>query len=62
MRFTTDRENLEWLVRWCLNQPNPCITFDRGRELLDFQYTQQMRDFMGGYDGNPEKTTIEGTK
>jgi hypothetical protein len=49
----TDRESLEWLVRWCLSQDEPCISFSRGRELLGFKYTQEMRDFMGGYDGNP---------
>jgi hypothetical protein len=44
--MTKDRENLEWLVYWALgNNPEPIITIGRGRELLDFEYMQDMKDW-----------------
>lgn len=42
----TNRDNLEWLVLWCLKQDDPCISIGRGKELLGFDDMQAMRDFM----------------
>lgn len=38
-----DRCNLEWLVWHCLQEE--IITMSRGRELLRFQYMDEMRDW-----------------
>lgn len=43
--WPTDRENLEWLIYFILTSDNPCITIDRGRELLGFQFMNDMRDW-----------------
>lgn len=46
-----DRENLEWLVFYCLSQENPIISIDKGRELLKYETMNTMRNFMNfNYD------------
>ena len=50
----TDRENLEWLVYFCLNPDGPdtieraIISISRGRELLGFSDMQDMREWLKG--------------
>ncbi len=41
-----DRNCLEWLVFYCLCQPEPQISIGRGRELLGFKDMQKMREWM----------------
>jgi len=50
----TDRENLEWLVFWDLSQDNPSISIGRGKELLNFKYMDDMREWLFHYDDNHE--------
>ena len=50
----TDRENLEWLVYWDLSQDNPSISIGRGKELLNFKYMDDMREWLFHYDDNQE--------
>ena len=50
----TDRENLEWLVFWDLSQDNPSISIGRGKELLNFKYMDDMREWLFHYDDNQE--------
>jgi len=45
-RKNNDRENLEWLVYYCLISDVPPISTGRGKELLGFSDMQQMRDFI----------------
>ena len=45
----TDRENLEWLVWWCLWQDEPVISASRARELLGFRYTSEIRKWYQDY-------------
>ena len=45
-----DRENLEWLVAWCLKQDDPPISISRGKELLRFADMEQMREWIRNYD------------
>ena len=47
--WPTDRENLEWLIYFILISDNPCITTDKGRELLGFQFANDMRDWMAHF-------------
>lgn len=44
-----DRENLEWLVWWCLQQESPPISISRGKELLRFADMEQMRKWSHTY-------------
>lgn len=41
-----NRDNLEWLVFLCLMQENPPISIGRGKELLGFQYMDDMREWL----------------
>jgi len=43
-----DRENLEWLVWWSLQEAN--ISVSKGRELLGFKYMEEMREWYNAYD------------
>jgi hypothetical protein len=45
------RQNLEWLVFFCLEQEDPCISFGRGKELLGFRYMEEMMDWYNIYKG-----------
>ena len=40
-----DRENLEFLVYFCLIQDEPIITFSRGRELLGIKNYKEMHEW-----------------
>lgn len=44
-----NRINLEWLVCCCLSQDEPCISISRGRELLNFDTMNEMREWMNQY-------------
>ena len=46
----SDRDNLEWLVYFCLKQEAPCITMSRGRELLNYTTMERMRQWYECYD------------
>lgn len=46
--YKKDRGCLEWLVWECLK--DPFISFDRGRELLGFQHTEDFRDWFDTYE------------
>lgn len=41
-----DRENLEALVRLCLDPSNQVITISKGRELLGFETMEEMRNWL----------------
>jgi hypothetical protein len=45
----TDRQNLEWLVYYCLNLEEPVITSSRGKKLLNLKTMEEMKDWYNEY-------------
>ena len=44
---TLERKHLEWSVWWMLK--NDIITMSKGRELLNFRYMNEMREWYNKY-------------
>ncbi len=51
----TDRENLEHCVWVMLQGEEPLISFGRGKELLNFRYMEEMRDWYNRYHKTGKK-------
>jgi hypothetical protein len=55
-KLTSDRdqykENLEWLIYWCLRYDDPPISIGRGMELLGLSNMIEMRAWMADYSMN----------
>lgn len=50
----SNRPSLEWLVYWSLSQEHPIISISRGRELLNFDTMNEMREWMNQYKAKRE--------
>lgn len=55
----SDRDNLELMIYLALTAEQPMISISKGRELLDFETMDEMRNWFDAYDDNAKRATTK---